>query len=644
MKRHLFYSLCSILLLAGVSSCNEYLDIVPDDVANLDHAFSNKYEAERFLFSCYKGMTSLSSGSYYFYGADDIWVDDAYYSLLSGFRIAAGSQNISDPALSIWTGTGGAPFHAYNNIYNCNIFIERASDINQIPDLDEFYRKQWIAEAKFLKAYFHFCLFRMYGPIPILDKNQEVQASMEHLSMKREPVDVVVDYISNLFMEASEDLPLVILNTSTELGRPTKGAALSLRAKLLTTAASPLFNGNSDYKNVKDKNGVSLFPAEKDLNKWTKAVEACELALENLPGVDFYEYKGLLAPSMSKTTLEKMRTRGVVTQRWNNETIFGINIGKSQSYSIQQNSMIPNIKTGGAAYYWSLFSVTLNMAERFYTKNGVPLLEDKEWNNKWGYTNRYKTTLVSSDQLPNLVNNYTTARLNVDRENRFYASLTFDGSMLYMNFNGNNENDAVKVNSKFGAAHGRFGFGYLWATGYVPTKLVHFNFEGLTSSPGYITDYYNWPEMRLSDLYLLYAEALNEAQDSQANRDRAISLINEIRRRSGLEGIKEAWTTFSSQPNKPNSQDGLREIIHQEREIELAFEGHRIWDLRRWKEAEVYQNTQIKGWNMLGKTVESYYTVVPLDDQRFISPRDYLWPIKESEMQINKNLVQNPGW
>ncbi|MDD3038018.1 RagB/SusD family nutrient uptake outer membrane protein [Bacteroides sp.] len=640
-ERLLLNVFCCASLLAGMSSCNAFLDIVPDDVANLDHAFSNKYEAERFLFSCYKGMTSLGNQS--LFGADDIWADDTYYSSVSGFKLASGGQNISDPLLSIWTGSGGASFHAYNNIYNCNIFIERASDLSQIPDLDEFTRKQWIAEAKFLKAYYHYCLFRMYGPIPVLDKNYEVQASMENLSMKREPVDDVVNYISNLLMEASDVLPLTILNTSTELGRPTKGATLALRAKLLVTAASPLFNGNKDYKGIKDKDGVILFPQEKEINKWKEAVEACELALKNIPGVDFYEYTALGANEMSQTTRYKMRTRGVVTDRWNCETILGINMSKATCYSIQQNAMIPYIKADGAAYFWSLYSVPINMAERFYTKNGVPLSEDKEWNNKWEYTNRYKTTQVGSDQLPNLVNNYVTARLNVDRENRFYASLTFDGSMLYMKSN-SNENDAIKVNSKFGALNGRVGLGFLWATGYVPTKLVNFGFEGITSAPGYTTDYYNWPEIRLSDLYLLYAEALNEVEDSQTNRDKAIRQLNEIRSKTGLKGVKESWLAYSNQPDKPNSQDGLREIIHQEREIELAFEGHRIWDLRRWKEAEIYQNNQIKGWNMLGKTAESYYTIVPLADQRFISPRDYLWPIKESEMQINKKLVQNPGW
>ena len=93
-----------------------------------------------------------------------------------------------------------------------------------------------------------------------------------------------------------------------------------------------------------------------------------------------------------------------------------------------------------------------------------------------------------------------------------------------------------------------------------------------------------------------------------------------------------------------NTKDGLREIIHQEREIELAFEGHRLWDLKRWKKSAEFLNKDVKGWNIFGKTSTEYYQVNKVFEQEFVAPRDYLFPISLRAILRNTNLVQNPGW
>ena len=117
-----------------------------------------------------------------------------------------------------------------------------------------------------------------------------------------------------------------------------------------------------------------------------------------------------------------------------------------------------------------------------------------------------------------------------------------------------------------------------------------------------------------------------------------------IRERGGLEGVKESWANYSRNPNKPNTKEGLRAIIMQERGIELAFEGHRIWDLRRWKTAETLQNQPIRGWDYNSSDEQGYYRVRTLHNMTFNAPRDYFWPIRESNLLTNPNLVQNPGW
>ena len=88
----------------------------------------------------------------------------------------------------------------------------------------------------------------------------------------------------------------------------------------------------------------------------------------------------------------------------------------------------------------------------------------------------------------------------------------------------------------------------------------------------------------------------------------------------------------------------MREITHRERTIELAFEGHRFWDLRRWKTANEELNKPIQGWDISQKDADAYYQKRTIFMQKFVAPRDYLWPIQEAELRRNTALVQNPGW
>ena len=78
--------------------------------------------------------------------------------------------------------------------------------------------------------------------------------------------------------------------------------------------------------------------------------------------------------------------------------------------------------------------------------------------------------------------------------------------------------------------------------------------------------------------------------------------------------------------------------------IELAFEGHRFWDLRRWKLAAEELNKDITGLNIFGKTAETYNNERVVFSQKFITPRDYFWPIGNYDTRRNPNLVENPGW
>jgi hypothetical protein len=232
-----------------------------------------------------------------------------------------------------------------------------------------------------------------------------------------------------------------------------------------------------------------------------------------------------------------------------------------------------------------------------------------------------------------------TVYLHYNREPRFYASLGFDKGVYfgngYYDFPAN-----VKVCDFFnlGVSGWQGGSGFS-ATGY-SVKKMH-SFKDAQTRDNVSFEYFPFPIMRLANLYLMYAEALNEINGPV---DEVFTYLDLIRARAGLKGVQESWSTYSSRPGKPTTKEGLREIIHDERTIELAFEGKRFWDIRRWKEIEVL-NEQPQGWNIMGETHTDFYRVMSVaKDPVEFTVKDYFWPIRISDLVVNNNLIQNYGW
>ncbi|WP_225553014.1 RagB/SusD family nutrient uptake outer membrane protein [Sphingobacterium bovistauri] len=629
------------------NSCSKFLDIVPDNVSVIDHAFKLRTEAEKYLFTCYSYLPENGDGWFNvgMMSGDEIWLpqnDQVHWH--PAFRIAQGMQNRAKPYFNEWGGDlkGGDGRYNYLRIWqairHCNIFLETVKKENVVPDLNDFERQRWIGEVEFLKAYYHFYMMRMYGPIPIIDVNASEASEPEDLYYKRMPVDDVVNFISTLLDQAAEKLPESITDENTELGRVTKPIALAIKARVLLLAASPLFNGNSDYADFKDKDGVSLVNTSFDPLKWEKARDAAKAAIEiaELYNVKLYKYTNDRY-NLSTQTKTQLNIRNAVTERWGEEVVWGL----SNSYFVNEALCMPPLARGGNVDRFQLQGVwgaPIKIAKQFYTKNGVPIEEDKTLD----FTNYMSTRTAVSSERFYIEPGYVTARLNYDREPRFYASLGFDGGRWYMKdgaSSGSDEN-GMYVQAKNAERSGVGHFTNWNETGYFIKKLVHWeSTTNTTNAPTWKA--YPWPEIRLAELYLSYAEALNEVNGGSAE---AISYIDKVRERAGLNGVVSSWTNFSKSPTKYQSKDGLREIIQRERSIELAFEGQRFWDLRRWKLSSEYLNQDITGFTISGKTVATYNVERNIFNQTFIAPRDYLWPIGNYEIRRNPLLVENPGW
>ncbi|GHE45185.1 RagB/SusD family nutrient uptake outer membrane protein [Sphingobacterium griseoflavum] len=629
MKITYIITLFSTVLL---TSCKDYLDIVPDNVATIDNAFTNRNEAEKFLFTCYSYLPQES----YIYenpallGGDELWT---YWPITGLSRlptfpqeIARGNQGIVDPYLNYWDGQqSGKPL--FRALRDCNIFLE---NVDQVVDLDPFMRDRWIGEVQFLKAYYHFYLMRMYGAIPIVDRNIPISASKEEVRVSRNSIDEVANYIVDLLDSAAAKLPDQIQNRATELGHITKPIALSIKAKVLVTVASPLFNGNNDYTGLANKDGTNLFSRGFDLQKWERALLACKEAIAacEKANIHLYRFSSALV-TVNDRIRKEMDIRNSVCEPWNEEVIWGFTNGTGSGIQLQSMPRLNSAYPGNESTFGQI-APTLGMAESFYTRNGLPIQEDKTWD----YAGRFMLKVAEAGELDYLQQGYTTAALHFEREPRFYASMAFDGSLWYM------ENGTWPVQAKSGQAQSRkSAFGYS-ITGYFPKKLVNWKFV-IQSGQAISQEQYPWPVIRLADLYLLYAEASNEVNGPGEETSK---YLNMVRERAGIPTLQDSWRDFARNPSTIFSKDGLRDVIRQERLVELAFEGHRFWDLRRWKLAAEELNKPIYGWDVEQEDAGNYYRRKLLYNQRFTSPRDYLWPIREYSLVVNPNLVQNPGW
>ncbi len=170
-------------------------------------------------------------------------------------------------------------------------------------------------------------------------------------------------------------------------------------------------------------------------------------------------------------------------------------------------------------------------------------------------------------------------------------------------------------------------------TGYYLKKYVDDNLNLLLGN----TSRHCWYYFRLGEVYLNYAEAMNEAYGPSDSRYgvSAVNAVNAVRQRVGMPALVASDYA---------SADVLREKIRNERRVELAFEEHRCWDVRRWKIAESTLGADLKGMDIV-KNENGTFTFTPyVVEKRVFEAKMYYYPIPNSEILKEKKMVQNPGW
>lgn len=651
--RIFFITILSVLLFA---QC-EFLDIVPDNTIEVESLFQNREQALRALSSVYRYMPNFEDIHTSMNLAGDEWVGRLDPSQADGpgnqrgIRLMRGLNNSGSPILNFW-GDGNGARGLYRGIRMANIFLQH---IDNVPDLSAAELADWRAQVRFLKAYYHFWLIRLYGPIVISDFNLEPYSPVEEVRQKRQTIDASFEYVLGVMNEVIASNALPPRRITTLYGQIDQQVAKAVRAQVKLTRASPLFNGNSQFfGNFRNIDGELFFPMEYRPSLWREALEAIEEAIEfaHRNGRELFRFDGTLPFwdvddfQHSDIMQYTYNLRFSIVEPWNNEIVWGFSGIRfdSQGAFAHASNIRSREHPNRPEYAWQWLGANFRMTEVFHTRNGLPIGDDITF----PYTDRFELTTIPSDSWHrgHMQPGRTTVHLHLNREPRFYAWLAVDGSIFRTHGLRNNigmifNEFTTSGGSQLGSRGPGHPTDFFW-TGIPVQKQVHPE----SDTGHWVRVVRHTPAIiRLADLYLMLAEAYNEYHGPG---QRAFDKIDAVRARAGLRGVQATWSdpTIAS-PRVLNShltREGFREIIHREREIELSFEGHRFFDVLRWRKAGQYFNAPVRGWNTTGTNAQQFYILQTLQERVWQTPRDYLMPISLTELNRNPNLVQNPGW
>lgn len=616
-----------LLLITGVvSSCEKYLNVVPSETISTANVVGNIVNAEKIWAQLYNNTLQdfgLTETGGYNGVLLDACTDESKNHWENPAELAYNSGSwspVSNP-LDNWNG-------AYQTVRLANILLENIDHSYIPPDKLSYYQPRiptYKADARFMRAFQYFELFRRYGAVPIVRQSYSINEAGS-VNGTRTPVDSVVAFISSECDSAAALLPLSYSNQPSEIGRVTKGAAMALKAITLLYAASPLFNGNNLYAGIKNRNGALLFPQSYDNNKWKLAADAAKAVLD----LNVYT---LFNPNPTNPIDNYAQ---LFYSREYNETILPFLLGSTRG--VEQN-FLPNGRDAQSCGGHGKLSVFQTMVDAYEMNNGLPITDPASgydstsfWNGPiWdGKAYRYCTKISS---------------MYKNRDPRFYASIFFQ----YEYWDSANHPRPLKF-AYFGSANGASDgwpkSGTNCETGYNWRKWNNPNVNVKTNNG---TSNRNYPIIRLPEMLLAYAEAMNEYQ-SAPSQD-VYDAVNKIRARVSMPALPISASD--------NTKEGMRARIRNEWRVEFAFENHRFWDVRRWMIATTVDNGNMYGLNarpsqtQLQATglnpnseaagVAVFYQQV-VDQTRVFTNKHYLFPIPQIEINKNSNLIQNLGW
>lgn len=607
---YIFLAVCLLLL----GSCKKYLQTVPSDVLTIDAIFTSKANVDQYLANIYSYLPDEMLQRFTGDGNAGPWEGASDEAKYNWDFVYTNQMN-----LSTWSNTDGTVEGFWSSYYQAirtaTDFMNRIGTANpkEVPDSLQI---EYKAEARGLRAIYYYYLVRMYGPVVLLGDNLiSADASTTSVRLPRTSFDSCITFITTQLDSAYMNLPYT--PTGQQYGRIVRGVVKAYKQQALMLAASPLYNGNTDYANFKNQDGTQLVSQTYDANKWTLAAAAAhDFITEFVP-----TYYSLFVEGNSDPTMQAyLSCKDVVLQDWNSEWIFAFSNGGSFMRYDRTPKHVgsPSDQQGGGA-----FGVTQTMVDAYFMANGLPITDPNS-----GYVSSGFSSYQSvADQYINAQYGVGVAPHNtwnqwVNREPRFYVGVTYDSSYWLYQDNGYSP---IQTSFEYSGNSGRSqSTSDVSPTGYVARK----NCAANDDNRGALL-------LRLANIYLDYAEALNESDPGNPD---ILTYLNAIRQRAGVPQYGAGTNALAV----PADQNAMRTAIRNERRVELAFENVRYFDTRRWKIAPQTDAGAFYGMNMYGDGA-AFYQKTQLETRVFYS-RDYLFPIPNNEVLKDNLMVQNPGW
>jgi hypothetical protein len=602
MKDTIKLSVLLIIATAGLPSCESYLDRTPDAVISEEDIFTSYESFQGYadvMYSCvidfgrHAWNTAHENGDHTianpWFNTGRKYCDGEYWLFINTWQTAYLCVNVDTRGIFYNPDPSGGPPPSgvypdgFKGIRIANNCIEKAPLINGTQE-----EKDLIAgQGYFFRALLHWEIIVRWGGIPYIDK---VYSATDDLQLPRLSFQACVERIVEDFDKAAELLPFDWDQTETgkkregfNTGSATKGAAMAYKARALLFAGSPLM--------VHDAGGSYEFDNEYMRRAASAAWDVIQLADQGVYGlVDFNDYGSMYATKDCTTpwTKETIYAR-LATNWWNGELYCGNNMfqwGIGRTYC--------PVKYGGGVDW--IETATQNFVDMFETIDGLPIDDPA-------------SVYEPMDPWSN-------------RDPRFRANIYVDGDQV--------ASDPASVVEFFvgGSDWKEPILTPYYVRKYWPEGVNRWDQE----IPGFT---FHTPLVRLAEMYLIYAEAMNEAEGpggmAPGANLTALDAVNVIRSRAGMPDV----------PAKFHNQSDLRDRIRNERSVELCFEGHRWHDMRRWYIAHLPEYKPV--YSLEFDQGYTYFNKVEILTRTF-EQKHYWLPFPRTQTELYPTWPQNPGW
>jgi len=591
----------------SVSSCEEFLNEAPTSEQSKEYIFEDYLRAQRYMDLLYYYMNPTWTGDGKFqgyYGMMESATDMSEYTADYGatnksFNVGNWKHASADFEIStIW-------YRCYKQIRRAYMFLD---NVNNFANEPEGRKITMEGECHWMIAYYYFELYRRYGGVPLV---QKVLTLEDDYKLPRATEDETMDFILAEIDKAESLVPEVW--PDAEYGRVTKAWCKALRSRATLYAASPLHN------------------ASNNVDKWKRAADAAKDCIDYCSSTGYHKLNPDYQNIFMRFTPDKI------------SEIIVFNRTGSSSHSFNSQLVRYEQATPGEDYWgYASNSPSQNLVDRYpvikFDASGNAVgTEDFDWNN--------------SDHVNKMYEN---------RDPRFYYTILFNGRMFIKR-----EIQTWRDGSHYGADRdpknelfSRTGY---YLRKFWPRECKDTNLPGSAKVYGFY--------IRLAEIYMNYAEAVNEIQGPDTPYEggmTAIEAVNKLRARLVCPATENIGTTSSDTyyyvrvertenplfPVLPDgmpgikagmSKDKAREVIHNERTIEFAFEDQYFYDILRWKEGNEHIGTTLYGVDVIKSGDSFQYIKNAVETRTFDQDRMYLYPIPQDEV-YNLGVKQNPGW